>query len=71
MFMSYSLKMAVRTLAGFMTVRAGERFLLLSLRMNRKSEQANPETQGKQEPPLPTAQARHLPPPMIIDLAFR
>ena len=58
-------------LTRFVTVRAGERFLLRSLRMNRKSEQANSETQGKQEPTLPTAQARHLPPPMMIDLAFR
>jgi hypothetical protein len=44
---------------------------LRSLRANRASEQANAETQGKQEPTLSTAHARHLPPPMTIDLAFR
>ncbi len=67
-------KVTVRALTRLVTVRAGElflRFLLLSLRANRASEQANAETQGKQEPTLSTAQARHLPPPMMIDLAFR
>ena len=39
---------AVWPLTSFVTVRAGERFLLRSLRTNRKSEQAYAETQGKQ-----------------------
>jgi len=61
----------VRALPRFVTVRAGERLLWRSLRAKWESEQANAETQGKQEPTLSTAQARHLPPPMMIDLAFR
>jgi hypothetical protein len=55
-----SKEMAVRSLTRFVTVRAGNRFLLRSLRTNRKSEQANAEKKEKQEPTLSTAQATHL-----------
>jgi hypothetical protein len=53
-------EMPVRTLPRFVTVGTRERFLLLTLRISRKSEQANAERQGKQEPTLSTAQAKHL-----------
>jgi hypothetical protein len=53
-------EMPVLALTRFVTVGARERFLLLTLRTSRKSEQANAERQGKQEPPLSTAQAKHL-----------
>jgi hypothetical protein len=52
--------MPVRALTRFVTVGAGKRFLLLTLRTSRKGEQANAERQGKQEPTLSTAQAKHL-----------
>jgi len=64
-------EMAVWALTRFVTVWARERLLLRSLRANWESEQANGETQGKQEATLSTAQARHLPPPTMIDLALR
>ena len=41
-------EVAVWPLTSFVTVRAGQRFLLRSLRTSRKSEQAYAETQGKQ-----------------------
>jgi len=41
-------EMAVWPLTRFVTIRAGERFLLRSLRTSRKSEQAYADTQGKQ-----------------------
>jgi len=55
-----SKQVTVRSLARFVTVRTGNRFLLRSLRTNRKSEQTNAKKKGKQKPTLSNTQATHL-----------